>query len=341
MAETGASAQIVQYSVADELIDTLESTPDQAGFCLIEESALKGVTRGSLSRILSSKKMIVFVKNSPNFFLNTPEANSNLTPLFIHLNELSPVTISLLAQVSSENFAAQEGRKSLEDSQLKQAILVHELRNPLMVIKGKCRSIVKSIPQASKSDPWVQEILEDCDKILKSCEKITSISAASLESPSATKVVDTSKLEPQQLADLVWNSMEEASMTFEVPVKIIDNIEPVEVLCDKASFEGALINLIKNAHDAIKTQKDPWIKIITRLKGNLIVLQVIDSGNGIKDADKIFEPYYTTKKTDGGKGLGLQVVQSFFHSMGGRIKYLKNEDGNTCFEVEFPLNPPS
>ena len=320
----------------------MDASSDKACLCLIEEKALKGVTRGTLSKVLSSNSMIVFVKNSQNFFLNTPEASNTTPPVFIHLSDFSPLFVSLLARVSEESFASKMSKKSLQESQLKQAILVHELRNPMTVIEGKCRSIIKSIPQASKSDPWVQEILEDCEKILLSCEKVASITTASLASlESNPKPEDGPELKPQQLADLVWNSMEEASMHFDVPVKIIDNIEPAEVMCDKAAFEGALVNLLKNAHDAIKTQKEPWIKIITRLKGNLVLLQVIDSGSGIKEADKIFQPYYTTKKADGGKGLGLQVVQTFFHGIGGRIKYSKNEDGNTCFEIEFPLNPTS
>ncbi len=331
---------ILHYTNPKQLIQSLQATACEAGFCLIEERALKGITRKVLSEILSYPIFTIFVKNSENFFLNTPEKSGDMTPIFIGLNELTPTFISLFTRISGQEFQAREALRTLEDSKMKQTIYVHEMRNPLTVIKGKCQSILKSIPPSQKSDPWIQEVIQDCEKILSSCEKIKSIGESVFTNTQLeTSSLDSLETKPQQLAELVWSSMEEVAMGFEIPVEIIDNIEPIEISCNKQAFEGALINLIKNAYEAVKEQPKPWIKITNRVKNDSVILQVVDSGHGIKDANRIFEPYYTTKQQLGGKGVGLQVVQKYFHRIGGHIKYKKNENGNTCFEVEFPLSP--
>lgn len=336
------SGKVYHYETPFDLITTLQTLGPEVGFCLIEERALKGVTRKTLSEILNCPIFTIFIKNSENFYLNTPEKATGQEPIFIRLDDLSPTFISLLARVSGQEFQARQNLHNLEDSKMKQAIYVHELRNPLTVIKGKCQSILKSIPPSHKSDPWVGEIIQDCRKILSSCEKIQTISEAAFADIQAEpSKLEATNIQQYQLAELVWAAMEEAAMGFKGTVEIIDDIEPTDIFCNKPSFEGALINLIKNAYEAIKDQKEPWIRITARLKNHLVMLQVTDSGNGIKDAERIFEPYYTTKKNQGGKGIGLQVVQNYFLGIGGRIKYRKDENGNTCFEVEFPISPTS
>ena len=97
------------------------------------------------------------------------------------------------------------------------------------------------------------------------------------------------------------------------------------------------MNLISNAIDAIG--KDGMIQITSRLIGVDIEVKVKDSGPGIS-ADrqrKIFDPFYTTKDTGKGTGLGLWVSYNIIEKMGGTIKLESHEGEGATFIVTIPL----
>ena len=98
-----------------------------------------------------------------------------------------------------------------------------------------------------------------------------------------------------------------------------------------------LVNLINNSCDAIRESQSPWIKIVSEIKANDLLIKVIDSGAGISSAvaKNIFTPFFTTKKVGQGTGLGLAVSFKLLSSRGGQLKYL-SEEKNTTFEIKIP-----
>jgi signal transduction histidine kinase len=110
----------------------------------------------------------------------------------------------------------------------------------------------------------------------------------------------------------------------------------IYLLCDEIEIEQVFINLINNAVDAIKGSVKPWIKISAFVEGAEIVLRFMDSGNGIPKsiANKIFQPFYTTKAVGSGTGLGLSISKGIIEEHGGSIVINENL-GNTCFEIKF------
>ena len=127
-----------------------------------------------------------------------------------------------------------------------------------------------------------------------------------------------------------------------------------DVACVPSEIEQVLLNLIKNAQQALddSQQQTPAILIRAFLQQQSapapqqqqIVIQVEDNGPGIKSADipHIFEPFYTTKDVGEGTGLGLSV--SYFiitaHHQ-GQLNYQSGKDGGSCFEIVLPLNAPA
>ena len=107
------------------------------------------------------------------------------------------------------------------------------------------------------------------------------------------------------------------------------------VMGDRMRIEQVLINLIRNAVDAIKTVKDPEIEIILST-GQMISLTVRDNGFGIANLDNLFEPFYTTKQAGDGTGLGLAISSGIVNDMGGRLMARNSDDGGAVFEVILP-----
>ena len=84
---------------------------------------------------------------------------------------------------------------------------------------------------------------------------------------------------------------------------------------------------------------EPTISISTKKSGNQVLITVSDNGNGIsqKVVDKIFQPFFTTKPTGQGTGLGLSLSYDIIKAHGGEIKVETKENEGSKFIIELPL----
>ncbi|MEW6600726.1 MAG: ATP-binding protein, partial [Nitrospirota bacterium] len=111
------------------------------------------------------------------------------------------------------------------------------------------------------------------------------------------------------------------------------DIPKVEI--DKKQIKMALINLIDNAIQA--KAENIWLNILYNPSMDLIRIEVIDDGSGIneEDKDKLFFPYFSTKKE--GTGLGLAIVNSIISKHRGYIRVQDNKPKGTQFIIELPV----
>jgi len=107
-----------------------------------------------------------------------------------------------------------------------------------------------------------------------------------------------------------------------------------------------LLNLYNNAFYAATEKKkqqperyEPTISVTTKKEMDKIVIRVRDNGNGIaqKVVDKIFQPFFTTKPTGQGTGLGLSLSYDIIKAHGGEIKVETNEGEGSEFIVQLPV----
>ncbi|MGO4854325.1 sensor histidine kinase [Phaeovulum sp. W22_SRMD_FR3] len=110
----------------------------------------------------------------------------------------------------------------------------------------------------------------------------------------------------------------------------------VWVMADRIRLEQVIINLLRNALDATKTTGEPQIDILLTA-GESAVMRVRDNGPGLTDLEKLFEPFWTTKKPGEGTGLGLAISSGIVKDFGGRLTAHNAEDGGAVFEVQLPL----
>ncbi len=111
---------------------------------------------------------------------------------------------------------------------------------------------------------------------------------------------------------------------------------PVLVMGDRVRIEQVLVNLLRNALDATKGQRDAQVEILLSV-GETVVLSVRDNGHGIDDLDALFEPFYTTKQPGEGVGLGLAISSGIVNDLGGRLTAHNAEGGGAVFEMQLPV----
>jgi two-component system, NtrC family, sensor kinase len=106
-----------------------------------------------------------------------------------------------------------------------------------------------------------------------------------------------------------------------------------------------LINLLNNAFYSVNEKRklsnssfEPTVTVTTKNKGDNIELRVIDNGNGISKAslEKIFQPFFTTKPTGQGTGLGLSLSYDIIKAHGGELKVETKEGDGTAFIIILP-----
>lgn len=124
-------------------------------------------------------------------------------------------------------------------------------------------------------------------------------------------------------------------------VRIIRNVPrgAVMVMADRIRLEQVIINLLRNAFDAIKQVEDPTIEL-SLYTGTHAVLRVRDNGPGLTELEKLFEPFWTTKKPGEGTGLGLAISSGIVADFGGRLTAHNADTRGAVFEVELPLYAP-
>ena len=115
--------------------------------------------------------------------------------------------------------------------------------------------------------------------------------------------------------------------------------EPLYILGRKGMAEHILMNLCKNAFQAMEKTERKELGIELMGGHGHLILRVRDTGCGISEdvQQKIFEPFYTTKGSRHGTGLGLSVVRNILGSIGGTIHVESTLGEGTCFTMEIPL----
>ena len=208
--------------------------------------------------------------------------------------------------------------------------VAHEINNPLTIIAGMSRMIKNSLDNPEKVTSSLIAINTSVDRISKIVTGLQTFS----------RVDSNQKRELHQLnsiikeTDVITHIKSKHSMiNYE-----IESSSTSFVNCDSTEIEQVIINLTNNAMDAVRNQKERWVKVNIFDRNNRVIVQVTDSGNKISSdvALKLFDPFFTTKNVGEGTGLGLSISQGIIKSHNGEIRYLP-DNPHTCFEFALPI----
>ncbi len=116
--------------------------------------------------------------------------------------------------------------------------------------------------------------------------------------------------------------------------------EPIIIMGDQQRLEQVIINLLRNALDAVVDVKHPEIKM-SLYKDQSAIFSIKDNGKGINNLETIFEPFQTTKESGKGLGLGLAISSNIISELGGMLQGKNRSSNGAEFKIILPLFDPS
>lgn len=190
--------------------------------------------------------------------------------------------------------------------------IAHEIRNPLFAIGGFANSLLRSQELTENSREKVRIILEESrrlDKILKNIINFARPTSSELAE------VDTNLIVAETVQVLGIGSQKRG-----VSVDMRLGEEVPNIRADAELLKQCLINLIRNALEAMPD--GGRLTVSTAMQRRQVLITIEDTGHGIpvEIQDKIFNPFFTTKQTGSGAGLGLAMTKKIISDLGGDLR---------------------
>ena len=108
-------------------------------------------------------------------------------------------------------------------------------------------------------------------------------------------------------------------------------------MADKIQIQQVILNLVRNSIEAMQSVPRRELTIVASEDGDFIQVHVSDTGPGLAPevADRLFQPFVTTKEA--GMGIGLSICRSIIDAHGGRLWATPNEGGGLSFRFRLPI----
>jgi two-component system C4-dicarboxylate transport sensor histidine kinase DctB len=231
---------------------------------------------------------------------------------------------------STQNELVQAGKLAMLGQMA--AGVTHELNQPLAAIRAFADNAGTFLArgQTAEADQNLSQISAASARMGKI---IGQLKGFARKSSDAVSTVDLRQaIEGSAL--LLGNDLETHQVALEIDVR-----EPVQVLGDTVRTEQVVINLLRNALDAVEGAAERKIRVVLAREGDDAVIRIRDSGGGIPQqvAPHLFEPFFTTKSTGKGLGLGLTISSSIVQAMNGQLTAHNHPEGGAEFVVRLPL----
>jgi signal transduction histidine kinase len=220
--------------------------------------------------------------------------------------------------------------------------IVHEINNPLGFIISNLETLKFEVDELLEYDIIDENKFVYLSKKLGYIEEGSSRVADIIEGVKTLAHKEELNFKKENILSVIEKSVAVSNFKIKsqgVKVKIKKTcINDIFVDCKKGLITQVIINLLQNAADAIENLPvfDRWVDIIIEDHLNSILIKVKDGGSGIDKeiVDNLFKPFFTTKESGYGTGLGLSLSKQILESHKAKL-YVDDSDKNTCFIIEF------
>ncbi|HVP43205.1 MAG TPA: GAF domain-containing protein [Terriglobales bacterium] len=206
--------------------------------------------------------------------------------------------------------------------------VAHELNNPLTAILGYAQLLEnEEIP--ARAQDFVQKMYKQAQRTHKIVQNLLSFSR---------------QRKPQRLQVDLRRVLEDTLALRDYDMKLSNIVVEREfegnvpqVMGDEHQLEQVFLNIINNAADAmLENGRGGTFRVRIYSDGESVCAEFRDSGPGIKDPKRIFDPFYTTKSVGKGTGLGLSICYGILKEHGGSIFASNHPQGGAVFQVRLP-----
>jgi signal transduction histidine kinase len=210
--------------------------------------------------------------------------------------------------------------------------MAHEINNPLAVIHGIQRRIAVMLEKGLDQGK-LKEMIGTLDVMV---QRIAGITRGLLDYSRENGKEALATVSVKDILDKSVGMCRQRLEQCQIQVQLPPDSE-VTLTVQPMQIAQVLMHLINNAHDAILVADEKWIKIEVQDDADRICLIVMDSGKGIpaEVAERIMEPFFTTKDIGAGTGLGLSIAKGIAESHHGKL-YLDMKSPHTKFVLELP-----
>src|SRR4029077_14594588 len=206
--------------------------------------------------------------------------------------------------------------------------VAHELNNPLTAILGYAQ-LLESEGLDDRAADFVRKLFKQAQRTHRVVQNLLSFArqrTPQKQEVDIRKIIDAT-LALRDYDFKVNNILLERDTPHEVP----------SVTADPHQLEQVFLNIINNAVDAIlEGGKGGRLKVRIHTSDGQLRVEFLDSGVGIKDPNRIFDPFYTTKTVGKGTGLGLSICYGIIKEHGGDITAHNRPEGGAVVEVRLP-----
>jgi len=240
--------------------------------------------------------------------------------------------------------AFQNVNEALEETESKAwqkllSVMTHEIMNSVAPISSLTNTLQNRIRQWAKEPPDSTGIAEDLELGIETIRKRSEGLLKFTETYRSLNKITTANLAKVYISELLENLhrlMQPTLAQKGIVISVVLKETLLSVVIDAGLIEQVLINLILNAIDAVKNSPDPQI-LLTAYSDNdhKIIIKVADNGTGMPEdvLDKIFVPFFSTKKN--GSGIGLSLCKQIMLVHKGSITVQSKENEGTVVYLRF------
>ena len=234
-----------------------------------------------------------------------------------------------LADMQSELRLALKQKERLAELGLAVSKINHDLRNILAT------AVLVSDRLSESGDPEVRRLapslVASIDRAVELCSQTLQFGRAR-EAPPRRRLFALREVVEEVRTSLGISGEDR-------PIWENEIVSKLQISADREQILRALMNLCRNAFEAVTGQIDGRITITAGLKANCATVYVADNGPGLPDIarNNLFKPFKGSARA-GGTGLGLAISRDLIRAHGGDLTLYKSDEYGTTFRIEFPSN---